>query len=679
MVTESGEPALEVAAYLAAAKAQISEADFLSIPFNPATSAEDAQLFAALVPDQAAFRAWRENVARTAYHMQLDDYEAVFSRARDRVFALANTLDLTVTPHAESYEGLSRRCARALAARERAAKGKGGNKGTSSFVESHLALSAVQEAAHLFQGRSTLHSLIAQDALVYGVGTTISQAIDWIGSQIHRFKCPWCKTLISFARRAACIAAGTAVCGLLVTAMGGPLGVIASKFFCNFPLYLSRLFATWCEQAVRYITDRLRQSEDCMCSFTVPNLSIPATDFKVAGLSVFKSKAVSIGVGQLCTVKPGQCAGSTKEEQEKFDTNKAKSEAARAVKAAEEAERVKKMTLSQKIDYHRKIIAGEVQSNMTDKMIFDLLTSATGLGKSMGKAIIAGAGKLIHGDVKGAAAAVGAEAAKQLAKASVTATRNYVVSSAVSAGVTAVARTVVDRTAAAARIGVDNAANIAGAVVSTTARAVGNVGVSAHAAVLNATGNAKAAADARANGRAKVDAVANGLGNVVSTGSRVVGNLATTIAANAATQSAANKIGAPAGKNLVKALTKFEAKNSGKSAAGTRPGKASSAGDATATAGKFTRNSGGDDGSSDGDNSEGGNTDGSSAESEGGKSTDSKPAPDRSKTGGDSKAAGVGDIFKNAFNAQGAMRDLLRITRKEVEQNMTKPLLPVER
>jgi len=492
--------AADVASYLETMRQTLTQDDFLAVPFDM-NDAKDKEVFAALTRNKAGFQAWRENTARTGYHMELNDYEALFDKHRSSLLDLASSLDMPVENNRVSYQALLRKVDVEVAQRERRSP-KGA---ATSFVEARVAIAALHEHTHLFNGRSTMHSLIVQDAIVYGVGEDIGKAFDWVVKNLNQHKCYWCKAVVIQIRRSLCQAAGKAICGLLVGLLSGPLGVVTNKFLCGFPVYLNSIFSGWCIQGVAFIQDKLSLSNDCLCSFSVPNFVIPATDFKVLGVSVFKSSRHDIQIGQICPTKVGQCAGSSQAEKDKFADDKKVSDAARAAAAAAEAEKVKKMTVKEKIAYHSKILAGEVKTNLTDRMVSELLTAFTGMGQAVGGTLLKGAKELVKGNVKGAVASVAADAAKTTVKAAAKAVASTAavaiakssIGSVTTVAVNNVGKQVMKGVAAGSTIVANNAA----AAVNT----VGTLGVKTAAAVTKiATGDAQKAAAVTAKGNALV-------------------------------------------------------------------------------------------------------------------------------------------------------------------------------
>ncbi len=527
--------AAEVASYLTSMRESLTQDDFLAAPFNM-NDPEDVKVFEALTHNKASFLAWREATARTAYHMELNDYEALFAKHRTSLLDLAESLEIPVKPNAISYDALLRNCDAEVSRRERSAP-----KGAATFVEARMQVATLRESTYLFEGRTTLHSLIVQDAVVFGVGTQIRQALDSVVSTVQKHKCAWCKAILSYIRRAACEAAGAVICRLLCGIMG-PLGIIASKFFCGFPLYLTRVFGRWCSQGIEYVQKATRTDVDCLCGFTIPNMNIPATTFKVLGATVFSSSAINISIGQICVTKPGQCSGSSKADQATYDANKKAEDAKKAQLEAEEAARVKKMTLAQKIAYHKKIIAGEIKTNMSAKLVMELLGTATGLGFSAAGSIMRGAKELAKGNVKGAVASVAKDVASHTVKSVAKATAKKATEIVTSTVIHGVATTALGRANEGAGKVVDYASQKAGAAATATVKAVGNTAVKTAATVAKVTGNKEAAANIASKGTAAVNRAANATGSAVRSATKAVGDVAVDTATHVARHAIGEKI-----------------------------------------------------------------------------------------------------------------------------------------
>ncbi len=532
--------AASVASFIDSARGTLTQEDFQAVPFD-LQNAEDAKVFEALTRNKAAFQSWRENTARTVYHMELNDYEALFAKSRSSLLDLAESVQVPVVLHSTSYASLMKSIDAAVTAGERASP-----KGTASFVEARVSLAALRESAYLYEGRTTLHSLIVQDAITYGVGSQIAEAFDWVVMKVRTYKCAWCKSIVTFIRRAACVAAGDAICVLMTTAMGGPVGLIASKFFCGFPLYLGRLFATWCTQGVQWLQKQTRVTDECLCAFTVPQMLIPATTFTVLKMTVFSSPQRAVTLGQICVTQAGQCVGSTQTEQDKYDANKKIEDEKREKAAAEEAERVKKMTLQQKIAYHQKILAGQIKTNMSEKLVFDLLQSVTGLGKSAGQALLRGATELAKGNIKGAAMAAGgqliSDVAKMGAKQVAKQVAGKVVQLATASAVDATTRVAVNKVAGIAARGVAAGAATMGNAASNSVAIAGKAATNLSATVAGAIGGAKAEASVRKTGEELTATVSSVTGKVVEGSAGFVGKVMVDAGRNAAAHSARNAV-----------------------------------------------------------------------------------------------------------------------------------------
>jgi len=558
LFTPGANEAAETAAYLVSMRESINQDDFLAVPFDT-NNAEDAKVLEALTHNKEGFQAWRNNMARTAYHMELNDYEALFDKHRSSLLDLAGSLGITVENHRTSFDALLRRVDSEVSQRERRSpKGASG-----SFVEARVAISALHENAHLFRSRSTLHSLLVQDAIMFGVGDQIGEAFDWTVKKITTYKCTWCKSVLKFIRKSACDAAGVAICNLLAAAIGGPVGAVAGKFFCNFPLYLSKLFSTWCQKGISWIMDKLRLSDDCLCGFSVPNFVIPATEFKVLGVTVYSNTRRDIVIGQICVTKPGQCAGSTDTEKATYDKQKKESDEKKAKAAAEEEARVRKMTTKEKIAYHTKIISGEIKTNMSDRVIADLLTKFTGLGKSVGKTLINGAKQLAKGDVKGAVKTVVVDTAKDIASTTVKQVAKDVTAAAVktvtTAALGATAKVLTDKGAAVANKAVADKAKQVGVAVEQKVSTVGKAAVKTTANVVGVVSKT-AANTVTTKGNAAVNTVAKAAGTAAAATTKAAGNLVVDVARNSVNNIVADKVIKPT-------TTKLSNKISGKSTA----------------------------------------------------------------------------------------------------------------
>jgi len=550
LLDPSARDAADVAAYLMSMRESLTQEDFLAQPFDLSNS-EDALMFDALTHKKTEFQAWRENIARTAYHMELNDYEALFDKHRSSLLDLASSLNVPVTLHATSFDALLRKIDAEVFQRERRSP-KGA---VSSFVEARVAIAALHESSHLFRSRTTLHSLLVQDALVFGIGSQIGEMIDWTVKKVQQYKCTWCKAVLNFMKTKACEAAGTAMCTLLVGAMSGPLSVVASRFLCKFPLYLGKLFGSWCTQGVTWIMAKAGLTDECLCGFRIPSFSIPATEFEVMGMSVFKSSKKTIAIGPICPTKPGQCIGSTEKEKETYKANKAAEAAEKAKLADAEAARVKKMSTQEKIAYHTKIIKGEIKTNMSDAMVAEILTSATGLGKSLIKSLAKGGKELLKGNVKGAATAVaksvaadvvkgaGKKVAESVTKAAAKKIVEKTVSTATKVAINGVTRTVINRVDAGAREVADKTAELVGKGTHAVTTAAGKTATNIAAATVGVVTGSKEKADAvRAEGDKLTKAAANIAAEQARATTSMAGHLVLDVAKNSATHVSNAKI-----------------------------------------------------------------------------------------------------------------------------------------
>ena len=537
-----------VGSFLQNAKERLTQDDFLAVPFDM-NSEQDKAVFEALTHNKEGFQAWRENMARTTMHMELSDYSTLYEHHRSSLLDLAANMDIPVELHKTSFDALLRKVDAEVSVRERRSP-----KGAAAFVEARVAVAALHQHAHLFQSRTTLQSLLLTDAITYGIGSQIGEAFDWVVSKVKQYKCTWCKNVVIHIQKKACAMFGKAVCTLLVSAMSGPLGAIASKFFCGFPLFLNSLFSGWCNQGVAYLQRILRITPDCICSFTIPTFTIPATDFKVAGVSVYKNTKREIAIGQVCTVAAGQCAGSSDADKKAYDTKKAADDAARAKKAAEEAERVKKMTKAEKIAYHTKIIKGEIKSNLSQRLVTELLDSVTGLSKSLGKSALAGAKALATDGVKGAVTA----AAKSLAESTVKGAAKAVgkqVQAAAATTAKAVTKAAIGAvgTVAANRLGnaVQPTLNKAASAVANTAskaiNATGTAIVKGQTAVISTVKGKAAGAAYNTKATAAVKKVTNAVNKTVDTVGKFAGESTVTLGKGIINGGLATKVGGPAG------------------------------------------------------------------------------------------------------------------------------------
>ena len=579
--------AFEVASFLEESKARLNQDDFLAVSMDMANE-QDKAVFEALTHNKEGFQAWRENMARTSMHMELSDYSALFEHHRSSLLDLAAEMNIPVQVNKISFDALLRKVDAEVSVRERRAP-----KGAAAFVEARVAVAALHQNAHLFQSRSNLHSLLVSDAIVYGVGTQIGEMLDWVVSKVKQYKCSWCKAVVASIIKGLCNVAGKAICTLLVGTLTGPLAPLGSKFLCDFPVYLSTLFTQWCTTGVNWLRNRLRLSDDCMCSFTIPSFTIPATDFTVAGVSVFKSAKKTIAIGQVCPTAAGQCAWSTDAQKQSYDVKKAADDAANAKLAAAEAERVKKMTKAEKIAYHTKIIKGEIKTAMSAALVKELLENVTGLGKSAVGAVVAGAKALATGDVKGAVTAAAKSVAKSVAettvksatKAAGTAVKNVAASAAKTAtkiAVGAVTTTAINNVAKVAEKAVATGAANAGAKAETVLRTAGNTVVKGATAVVSATQGKEAAAAYNAKATANVDKAAAAVGKATTATAGVVGNLAVTLAKNSANGIVSAKVVKPLAQKVGDTVAGKTAATSTAAPAKTTPAKTAAAKTTTA-------------------------------------------------------------------------------------------------
>jgi len=145
-------------------------------------------------------------MARTGMHMELSDYSALHEHHRASLLDLAASVDIPVQVNAISFEALLRKVDVEVSLRERRSP-----KGAAAFVEARVTVSTLHQNAHLFQSQSTLHSLLVQHAVMFGVGTQIGQAFDWVIKNVAKYKCTWCKNIVSHILKNACKAAGKAI------------------------------------------------------------------------------------------------------------------------------------------------------------------------------------------------------------------------------------------------------------------------------------------------------------------------------------------------------------------------------------------------------------------------------------------------------------------------------------
>jgi hypothetical protein len=440
--------------HLSSLEQTLSLADFVRTPFS-LDRAEDRVVFEELTADKAAFQARRENHVRTHFHMELADYEALFEQHRSSLLDLASALAVPYEEHTSSFEALLRRVDAAQATRERRA----GAAAAGSFVEARVAVAALHGAQHLFRGRLTLHSLLVQDALELGLVEKIKDVYTWLKSNLPRAKCLLCKSVLNSLKRGACNAVGEIMCTTLVTMMTAGVGATASRFFCGFPVYLSAIFGRWCFLGVNYLQAQASISNQCICNFTIPSVSLPAVKFTLLGKELFSSPKIDLVTGgYVCNAQPGQCSGSKAE--------RADYEKRRAVLEQQELKRIAAMTLQEKAWHHYQILSGELATNLSDKLVETTLTAATGLGSDALSTILkAGTGgglkqavfdlssKLVGKTVK----SVAVSAAKTVS----TATKDAAV------------KMIVDRTRTIAYKGVDIAGAAVTKTVNTTIRAGG--------------------------------------------------------------------------------------------------------------------------------------------------------------------------------------------------------------
>jgi len=529
--------ASDVASFIDNARDTLTQDDFLAVPFDM-KSEQDKAVFAALTANKEGFQAWRQNIARTHMHMELDDYSALFEQHRSSLLDLAASVDIPVQVNKISFDSLLRKVDAEVSLRERRSP-----KGAAAFVEARVAVAALHQNAHLFQSRSTLHTLLVQDAVMYGVGEQIGQAFDWVVAKIKDYKCTWCKTVANYIVRSACTAFGNAVCGLLVSAMTGGLGAIASKFFCGFPLYLSSLFTTWCRQGMALLQKKLRVTPDCLCSFSIPSFTIPATDFKVAGLSLFKSTKRVIALGQICPTTVGQCAWSSAQEQKAYDVKKAADDAAAAAAAAAELEKVKKMTNAEKIEYHKAIIAGKLKTALTERMVFDALNSVTHLNSKVTSGAIDGMVDALSDGAQGAGLdalkALGTKTLASTAKSIAAKTVKTVVAGSAGAAATVTADWVAEKT----RAGLDKVATKVGTVTGKVTSSVGAKAIEVkYQAMLKSDGKVKADAY-KSKALKDLAATAAKVASVTTKAGKIVNKVSTDMLANSAKGYAENESG----------------------------------------------------------------------------------------------------------------------------------------
>ena len=510
---EPGSAADEFASYIDNASKTLTQDDFLAVAFDM-SNAQDRAAIDALTQDKEGFQAWRENMARTSMHMELSDYSALFEHHRSSLLDLAAEMNIPVQVNKISFDALLRKVDAEVSVRERRAP-----KGAAAFVEARVAVAALHQNAHLFQSRSNLHSLLVSDAIVYGVGTQIGKAFDWMTVKIKENKCKWCKSVVDFFIKKACDAAGKALCMLLVSLAVPPLGAIIAKLFCDFPLYLGKLLGSWCTAGIKWLQDKTRMTSDCMCSFTIPTMTLPATNFATLGVTIFSSTKRVIALGQVCPTQPGQCAGSSDADKKAYDIKKAADDAAKAKKAAKELERIKKMTKAEKIAYHTKILKGEVLSSLDKKIVNEVLGTVTGLGTTALGALAKAGGKVLSGDFKGAGKELTVTVGKQVAKKVV----KTIAQKAVKVVVSTAAGVAVDKVTEGAKAITSKVSEVAGQVYGNKTRAVGHIITDIKTAVT--ADNATDAARIRQQGYAVADKVGAAVNKGITTVGTKVSNV----------------------------------------------------------------------------------------------------------------------------------------------------------
>jgi len=498
--------------------------DFLATPFDLAVPA-DADFIEKITGgiNNPVFKAWRENFARNVYHMEHADYSALYSTHRDNLCGLADSLQVRYTTHGDSFDSLLRRVDAELAVRERRAP-KGA--AAASFVEARVAVAALHQHKHLFQGRATLHALLVQDALMFGLGDWLAEAFDWVIAKVTVYKCTWCKAVVNFLKKGACDLAGEAMCTAMVALMSGGAAVAAQRFFCRFPLYIGKIFGEWCVKGLNWILAKAGLTDDCLCGFRIPSFNVPATKFEVLGATLFSSPARSVAIGAVCPTRPGQCIGSTPEEKAAHEKLVKQEEAELAKKRELEKQIVSRMTREQKIAYHKKIIAGEIKTAMTDAMVNEFLGSVTGLGVSGAKALIAGGKKLLTGDVKGAVRetvkVAGKEIGTQVGRKIVTATTRNVVTGAVNGVINAAA----DQAVKVGKVGVDYAATAAGNAAGAVTTGTGRLLTDLKAGAIDLKGDKARADQVRQAGYASAQQAGAKVNSAVADKVKTVGDLA---------------------------------------------------------------------------------------------------------------------------------------------------------
>jgi len=370
LAPHSSESIEGVQAFLEQSQRSLNQNDFLAVDFDMKNE-QDAQVFNALTENKEAFNAWRQNMARASMHMELSDFEPLFEQHRASLLDLAAEMNIPAKVNAISFDALLSKVDAEVSLRERRSP-----KGAAAFVEARVTVAALHQNKHLFQSRTTLHALVVQDAITFGLINNLKRAYDWVVDLIKEKKCELCQKAVVQILKSSCDLAGTYICTAIVTAFTGVTSFIAAKFFCGFPIYLNKLFGNWCYKAVSHIQTRIKLTPECICSFNVPSLTLPKAEVQAApGEPVMTVASAEVPVGTVCAVASGQCILDTDAAKAEYDAMQADL----ARRAEIEIAAIREMSKAEKIAYHSQILNGTVTTTLSSTQVNKELNKITKL------------------------------------------------------------------------------------------------------------------------------------------------------------------------------------------------------------------------------------------------------------------------------------------------------------
>jgi len=173
---------------------ELSEQDFLQVPFDPVNNELDKKMFEEVLNDPS-FLKFRASRALLFANMDLVTYDRLHRQYLNQLTIAARNVGVHFDRQKHSYNHVLSMIESASAAQQAESP---------SFVDVSSQIQEMRHATYLFEARSTLMDALQEDAIIFDVSGKINGAIDWLVGQFQSKKCSWCQQMVTYVKENAC-------------------------------------------------------------------------------------------------------------------------------------------------------------------------------------------------------------------------------------------------------------------------------------------------------------------------------------------------------------------------------------------------------------------------------------------------------------------------------------------